>query len=673
MTIVLGSAARFGIAGALACGVLTPLMVAPAGATPGWLSPVGVSEEGPGVSRPRVAFDKQGDAVAVWARVDGKEANGIESYAVQAAFRPAGGVWHAPETISPPGESSEEPSIGWDGHGDVVVVWEAYNGVHFNVEAASKPVGGAWQAPVRLSANEAPGTARHPEVALDEQGNALAVWNRGGPFGGVVQAAFMPAGGAWQTPVEIAEIGDEPQVTFDGQGDALLLWYHYESGEGWGARSAFRPVGGAWQPPVNVAAGGIAEGLHLAVGGHGDAVAVWDRWTHGFLSYRVARAAFMPAGGVWQAPVDLSEEVKEGDEPFNREAREPAVAVDGQGNAVVVWGRSFGAQAAFRPAGGAWQAAVDLSAPYESAESPQVAFDAQGDAIAIWALQPSLGSTRIIQTAFKPAGGAWQAPVDIGHGGGPQVALDGQGDALAAWVGEGGVQAAGYVATGPVLNGISIPATGVAGQALSFSVAPFDVWSVSGETNWSFGDGSSASGTNATHTYTAAGTYEVTVHSADALDNLTSATSKITIAPEPTISTPPPSAPTSEPPTINAASQSSSTWRESGKASVGTVFSLSLNEQAAVSFRFLRGVSGRLASLKCVAKTSKTAARKVCKRTVVAGVLSFAGHSGTNKIAFKGRISRSKMLKPGRYELIVTATNSAGTSAPKSLSFTIAK
>ena len=81
--------------------------------------------------------------------------------------------------------------------------------------------------------------------------------------------------------------------------------------------------------------------------------------------------------------------------------------------------------------------------------------------------------------------------------------------------------------------------------------------------------------------------------------------------------------------------------------------SFSLNGQATVTFSFTRRVSGR---------------------TVTAGKLTFAGHAGTNKVAFQGRVSAKKELGPGRYTLVITATDSAVTrSAPKSLSFTIVK
>jgi hypothetical protein len=59
---------------------------------------------------------------------------------------------------------------------------------------------------------------------------------------------------------------------------------------------------------------------------------------------------------------------------------------------------------------------------------------------------------------------------------------------------------------------------------------------------------------------------------------------------------------------------------------------------------------------------------------VTAGRLTFTAHGGTNRVAFQGRISPVKKLKPGRYTLAITATNSAGArSAPRSLSFTIVK
>jgi hypothetical protein len=92
-----------------------------------------------------------------------------------------------------------------------------------------------------------------------------------------------------------------------------------------------------------------------------------------------------------------------------------------------------------------------------------------------------------------------------------------------------------------------------------------------------------------------------------------------------------------------------------------------------VSLSFIQNVKGRTIGHACVARTPKNAGRDVCSRTVVAGALSFAGHVGTNKVVFQGHVSRSNKLKAGRYTVVITATDAAGISVPKSLSFTIVK
>jgi hypothetical protein len=147
---------------------------------------------------------------------------------------------------------------------------------------------------------------------------------------------------------------------------------------------------------------------------------------------------------------------------------------------------------------------------------------------------------------------------------------------------------------------------------------------------------------------------------------------------------PPPSAPmqTSVTPTISNLTESNRRWREGNapasiskkKPALGTTFSFMLNEPADANLSFTQKVGGRRVKGKCVAQTKKNKGKHRCTRTVVAGTLTLAGHAGSNKVAFQGRISHSKKLKPGRYTLVLTATNTAGQkSAPQKLSFTIVK
>ena len=136
------------------------------------------------------------------------------------------------------------------------------------------------------------------------------------------------------------------------------------------------------------------------------------------------------------------------------------------------------------------------------------------------------------------------------------------------------------------------------------------------------------------------------------------------------------------PPSLSAVGQSHRRWREGRrlarlarkrKPPVGTTFSFTLNEQARVSLAFTQRRAGRRVKGRCVAPTKRNRHKRACRRTVPRGTLTFAAHPGVNKVSFQGRTSRTRKLKPGRYTVTVTASNSAGRSSPKTLSFTIVK
>jgi DNA-binding beta-propeller fold protein YncE len=234
----------------------------------------------------------------------------------------------------------------------------------------------------------------------------------------------------------------------------------------------------------------------------------------------------------------------------------------------------------------------------------------------------------------------------------------------------------------PAAAGLPSAFDGSASSDPDGSVARYD---------WNFGDGTAGAnaGARPAHTYGAAGRYTVSLQVTDdagcsatlrftgqtAYCNaspaaITSATITVASAPVPA-------------PRITAVHQSASVWREGSKLvwisrrkgpPVGTTFSFSLNEQAAVSLRFTQQVNGRATGHRCLAQTHRNRHRRACKRTVTAGTLFFTGHAHTNRVAFQGRLSRSKKLKPGRYSVIITATNSiAARSAPVALNFTIVR
>ena len=136
---------------------------------------------------------------------------------------------------------------------------------------------------------------------------------------------------------------------------------------------------------------------------------------------------------------------------------------------------------------------------------------------------------------------------------------------------------------------------------------------------------------------------------------------------------PPAAHKTPSPPSVQYARQSAKRWRESNrlarisraKTPTGTTFSFSLNEQATVSFSFAQLLGGPQGAHSCLAKTHENVERMICN-TVMAGTLSFTGHSGTNSVLFAGRISHTnKRISTARTSLHVMDSPSSGWPQPR--------
>jgi len=354
-----------------------------------------------------------------------------------ALLAPAGtalAAWQPTVTLSAPGVDAQSPSVAVSAGGAAVAVWSPYAGLLQGVQAASRPPGGPWGPPETLVSSAPPPDFEGPaRVAIDTAGNAVAVWGGVTGFVGGLRAASRPAGGVWSPPETLAPTAAQSAVASDSAGNALGAWIG-----GDGIKVADRPAGGAWQEPETLpyTVNAVASDLDIAVAPSGAAVAVWSLQTVSFsppASFPAGvEAAVRPAGGAWSAPQRLSEA------GFG-----PAAAVDGAGNAVVVW-REAGVRAATRPAGGAWSAPQTLSTDGGDAD---VAVDGDGNAVAVWnqyfyTVDESTGavvSRGIIDSATRPAGGAWSAPVAVSDPaasvGAPRVAVNGAGDAVATWIG----------------------------------------------------------------------------------------------------------------------------------------------------------------------------------------------------------------------------------------------
>jgi glucose/arabinose dehydrogenase len=122
--------------------------------------------------------------------------------------------------------------------------------------------------------------------------------------------------------------------------------------------------------------------------------------------------------------------------------------------------------------------------------------------------------------------------------------------------------------------------------------------------------------------------------------------------------------------TIRAAGKGSSIARK--KPPVGTRVRYRLSEAARARFTIERRAKGRKKGRKCVAPTKKNRKAHRCTRyRLLKGSFSRASTTGSNSFRFTGRL-RSKKLRPGRYRLIMVATDAAGNrSKPKRARFRV--
>jgi hypothetical protein len=340
--------------------------------------------------------------------------------------------WSRPANVSRPEKVVVETlSVIESSQGNVTAAWQLYGREDGIVKSAVRRAGRGWSAPFKLF-DDVGNTYGSSEIAVDPLDNMTAVWSRREGHSFVVQSATRPTGGIWSAPVNLSRPGaGSALVAVDPEGEATAVWLlERDGGNRSVVQSATRPAGGIWSAPVNLSpVNQDAWSPRVALDPHGGATVVWEEEKSSAI-----QSATRPAGGSWSAPVTLSAP--------GVWAGRPQVAVDSQGNATAVWERDnpkgILIQSASRPVGGSWSAPVNLSKPGRNVQEAQIAAGPQGDATAIWAR--SDGRDLIVQGAMRPAGGSWSAPVDISahHGQGgfyPRLVVDSWGNATAVWKG----------------------------------------------------------------------------------------------------------------------------------------------------------------------------------------------------------------------------------------------
>ena len=190
-----------------------------------WIPPVDLSLGSQDASVPQVAVDPSGNATAVWRWFDGS------NYVIQASTKPFLGSWQpVPDTISQPYEDASAPQITVDAQGNATAIWARSNGTYTIIQASTKPFEGVWQA-VPDDVSSLGLDARLPQIAVDAGGTAIVVWESSNGEGTTILSSEKPLGATWTSPgtVSHCEGAASAQVDVSPSGYAVAAWLNSDN------------------------------------------------------------------------------------------------------------------------------------------------------------------------------------------------------------------------------------------------------------------------------------------------------------------------------------------------------------------------------------------------------------------------------------------------------------
>ena len=378
---------------------------------------------------PQLAFDANGNALAVWSKFDGTRNN------IWANHYTAGSGWGTAVLIETDNAGDAYyPQLAFVTNGNALAVWEQSDGTRSNIWTNSYTVGTGWGTAQLIETDNA-GNASEPQIVADTQGNAHAVWYQ---FDGThfnIWANRYVGGVGWGTAqlIETDNAGDafNPQIAIDTNGNALTVWYQsdgtryniwanrYINGSGWGTAQL-----------IETDNAGHASNPQIAIDTHGNAIAVWNQ-TDGT---RYNLWANRYAAGTGWGTAQLIETDNLGD------AYQPQVAFDASGNALAVWYQVDGVRANIwanrYTAGAGWGTAQLIETDNAGAAyNPQLAVEASGNALAIW--NQFDGTRYNIWVNRYTVGTGWGTAqlieTNAGDADFAEVAIDASGRAMAVW------------------------------------------------------------------------------------------------------------------------------------------------------------------------------------------------------------------------------------------------
>jgi hypothetical protein len=322
--------------------------------------------------------------------------------------------------------------VALDAQGNVIAVWSHYDGKKWRVQ--ERPISAAGSVGRVRTISAAGDKPLWPQIAANPKGGAIVVWSRtrnlaGQPRGrdSRVEARTISANGQLGSVKAVSTKGRRaggPRIASDARGNAIVAWQQKQAT----LRIKVRRIsakGALGHVQTLSSAKRKSEGLAIASSSRGKAIVAWSQ-TDG-KNWRI-RARQISASGRLGSVKTISAP--------GHDAGLTEVASDARGNATVVWsqfgandsGRSIKAQRV--SATGTVRRGLTLSPARDEGLQAQVASDARGDTIVVWD-GDGAKARQISPTGIPGPTQTLSSPGQPGYS--PQVAINGNGTATALW------------------------------------------------------------------------------------------------------------------------------------------------------------------------------------------------------------------------------------------------
>jgi len=409
-----------------------------------WFHPMGLQEyicpNGSNALNPKVAMDANGNALVAWEQSDGVNIQIFKSEYTN-------GVWTHPsslsDNISPDGQDAYSPEVAMDETGNAIIAWIQYDGANWQTFKSERR-NGIWKHPSNLSEKICPSgqNVSTSKVAMNEE-SAIIVWNQSDSKQLQIFKSEYRLG-AWKHPEGLDDnisIGgtyaQSPQVAMDDNNNAMIVWEQIDGSHYQIYKSEYRE--GAWTHPVqlsdNISPNGQnASKSQVKMDNNGNTIIVWHQ-TDGSV-FKIFKSEYR--SGIWTHPSSLADAIVSN-------AFDPQVALDDNGNALIAWIQNDGVKdqvflSEYRS--GVWKYPdflfENISPDGSNTMHSKAAMDGHGNAIVVWA-QDEVSTLQIFKSEYRE--GVWYHPANlmdnISPAGPdamyPQIAMSKNGNAMIVW------------------------------------------------------------------------------------------------------------------------------------------------------------------------------------------------------------------------------------------------